>query len=176
MSVYKTLDDLIADLLVREGGYVDHPDDRGGPTNMGITLATLVSYRGRPCTRGDMRALTIHEASSIYKDMYWVKPGLFSLALDPLTQEMLFDTAVHSGPHRAVRLLQSSLGLKDDGVIGPKTRSKVQHTKAPVLAAGYIAARVMFLGRIITNNPSQAVFAAGWMKRMAEFINMIPEA
>ena len=170
------LQTLISALLVREGGYVDHPADNGGPTNMGITLGTLSAYRKAPCTKHDVMVLDDVEAREIYQERYWVEPGFFTLDISPVVVEMLFDTAVHSGPRRAVKLFQASIGVHADGHLGPLTREKAQTLTDTRMAAGFMAARVAYLGRIISKNHSQAVFAAGWMHRMAEFINRIPQA
>lgn len=169
------LDRLILDLLVREGGFVDHPADRGGPTNFGITQAVLAAWRGSPVDRHDVRTMHRDEAMQIYRHQYWEKPGFHRLTLDPVVIEMIFDTAVHSGTHRAVMFLQEAVGTKEDGVLGPVTLAAATSIPQLLLASRYIAARTAFLGRLISRNKSQAVFAAGWMQRMAEFIESIAE-
>ena len=168
------IDSLIAALLVREGGFVDHPADRGGPTNMGITLPVLASWREHPVNASDVKSLSREEASQIYRYRFWEKPGFALLELDPVVEEMIFDTAVHSGPARAVMFLQECVSTRQDGILGPITRAAAAAVPQPRLAARYIAVRTHFLGRLITRSPSQAAFAAGWMKRMAEFIETIP--
>jgi hypothetical protein len=70
----KTPDEMIDDILAREGGFVNHPADRGGPTNFGVTQATLASWRGREATIDDVRSLTIDEARDIYRTKYYVGP------------------------------------------------------------------------------------------------------
>lgn len=163
-------------LLEREGGYVDHPADRGGATNMGITQGTLSDYRGYPVTKDDVRDLSRAEAAEIYRKKYWYEPGFHTLGHSHVFQEMLFDAAVHHGPARAIKLLQSALMLKADGIIGPQTRGAVNSMTDLHLCCAFMAARVSFIGSIITKNHSQAVFAAGWANRMAGLIKMIPVA
>gem|GEM_PF-6374819 len=63
----------LAHVLASEGGYVDHTKDPGGATNMGITLATLQEWRGRPIAKTDVRDLTRDEAAAIYRAKYWNK-------------------------------------------------------------------------------------------------------
>jgi lysozyme family protein len=165
---------LINRLIEREGGYVNHPDDHGGATNMGITLKTLSSWRGAPVSEEDVENLTRDEASDIYYRMYWLDPGLYTLDRGVLVEDMLFDAAVHHGPRTAISMLQRVTLAEPDGVMGPRTREAANRYPDAVLASAYLGERVAYLGRIITNNPNQAVFAAGWMNRMKGFITQIP--
>lgn len=167
------IDEMIDALLVREGGYVNHKADKGGPTNMGITQATLSNYRGKPVSIDDVRNLDEAEARAIYRQNYWIAPGFDALGLPPLAQEMLFDAGVNHGPKNAVKQLQSAVGVPADGIIGPMTRNAIAGADAERLPARMIAERVEFFGRIITRSPSQAVFAHGWMRRCKEFIERL---
>lgn len=97
---------VIEGLLVREGGYVDHPNDRGGPTNYGITQAVARAYG----YDGDMRDLTRGMAINIYSQRYWYEPGFSQVAsINEKVAEELFDTGVNMGPGIASRFLQQSL-------------------------------------------------------------------
>ena len=161
---------LIQDVLRREGGYVNHSADRGGPTNMGITIATLSGFRGYPCTQEDVMLLEEAEAYLIYEKLYWINPGFHTLDLDEDTAELVFDIGVHSGPNRAIKMLQNSLGVVADGVIGPVTRSAAAQAVSLVLFHDILAQRLVFIGRLITKDPSQAAFAHGWLRRLSEFL------
>lgn len=77
---------------------------------------------------------------------------------------------MHSGPKRAVQWLQAALGVTADGVIGPKTREALAAADQGVLYGKVLGQRLRHLGRLITNDPRQSAFAAGWMNRMAEFV------
>jgi lysozyme family protein len=150
---------------------VNHPADRGGPTNFGITAQTLGAWRrlGRPATTAQVQALTEAEARAIYRQRYLTGPGFDAITHPPLLQ-LLVDSAVHSGPRRAVQWLQSALGVTTDGVLGPKTRAALAQTDQAVLYGKVLAQRLRYLGRLITDDPRQSAFAAGWMNRMAEFV------
>lgn len=170
------IDILINRLIQREGGYVDHPDDRGGPTNMGITARTLAAWRNQEVFEQDIADLSQEEAESIYLYEYWIAPGFAGLDLSPVLNEMVFDAAVHHGVYGATRLLQTAAKVRVDGKIGPVTIKSVQKTRPIELAGAFMSQRVSLIGSIITRQPSQAVFAHGWMNRMGEFIKMIPAA
>lgn len=162
------IDDLIDRVLVREGGYVDHPSDRGGPTNMGIMHQTLAAWRGRPVTESDVRDLTKDEARAIYRVNYFTKPGL-DIVPDSATQELLFDYSVNAGPAAAVKALQKAVGTIADGVIGPVTRQYVRAvTNWEAMFYRIKCIRAEHFIRILAT-PSQSVFANGWANRLAEF-------
>lgn len=163
------IDDLIKRVIEREGGYVDHPADRGGPTKYGITLATLHEWREVPVGASDVQALTMEEAAIIYKSRYFMKPGLDAVT-DPEVQELLFDYAVNSGPGAAVRALQTAIGVTADGSFGPVSKAALaQIINMPALFYRLKAERYESLLRYIGRDPSQAVFAAGWSNRLDQF-------
>lgn len=107
-----------------EGGFIDDPDDIGGATNLGVTMETLASERGHPVTVADVKALTVAEASAIYLKSYW-NPAHCGDLPDGVDL-MVFDAAVNSGVARAIRLLQSAVGVTDDGAFGPATLAAVK--------------------------------------------------
>ena len=163
-----TSEDVITEVIRREGGYVDHPSDRGGPTHYGITLKTLAAWRGQPVTEDDVLALTETEARQIYRREYIERPGLDQIA-DPLLRGLLVDYAVHSGPRRAIEELQRVSGVTVDGKLGPQTLSAVAVKGAESLRRGVLRARGRYLARLLSD-PSQRVFAAGWLNRLMEFV------
>jgi lysozyme family protein len=123
------VDPLIDEVIAREGGYSDHPADKGGATRWGVTEAVARAHG----YRGDMRAYPRSEAVAVYRRIYWDRPGLAEVAQHaPKIAEELFDTGVNMGPAIAVGFLQRSLnalnrGQKDypdiavDRRIGPGT-------------------------------------------------------
>jgi len=165
------IDAILDEVLRREGGYVNHPADRGVPTKFGITAKTLGDWRrlGRAATSQEVAALTSEEARCIYRQRYVTDPGFEAITHEPLLA-VLVDAGVHSGPKRAVEWLQTALGVSADGVLGPRTRTALQQADPVALYRLVFAARLRFLGRLITNDWRQAAFAAGWMARMAEWV------
>jgi lysozyme family protein len=164
-----TPNEIIDGILVREGGFVDHSADKGGPTKYGITQATLADWRGKPVSAEDVRTLTENEAREIYREAYITRPGFLGIENGAI-RALAVDCAVNHGVKRAVQLLQEAAHVFTDGVFGPNTRDAVNRMTAAVLYRRLCAARVRLYGQIITKNPTQAVFAAGWANRVAEFI------
>jgi len=163
-----TADLILDEVLRREGGYVDHPADRGGPTHRGITMATLSAWRKRPVTREDMQALTETEARAIYHRQYIEQPG-FDRIVDPLLRGLLVDYGVHSGPRRAIQDLQRAARVTVDGVLGAETLGAVAAIGAEPLRRAVLRARGQYLARLLSD-PRQRVFAAGWLNRLMEFV------
>ncbi len=163
-----TADAILDEVIRREGGYVDHPHDRGGPTNFGITMRTLAAWRGRPVTRDEVRDLTEDEARAIYQRQYLSRPGFDQIA-DPLLRGLLVDYGVHSGPMRAISDLQRAARVTVDGVIGPQTLAAVAAVGAESIRRAVLRARGEYLARLLSD-PSQRVFAAGWLRRLMEFV------
>lgn len=167
-----TDEDIVTDILRREGGYVNDPADAGGPTMYGITQATLAEWRGKPVTTKDVAALTEKEARDIYMDRYLIKSGLTLILSDPIRAAVV-DMAVNHGVYQAVRSFQRVLGVKEDGIIGPVTLGKMDDMSERSVLAHLAAERVRLYGRIISSKPDQARFAAGWLNRVAEFVEAL---
>ncbi len=106
------IDHLIEELIKREGGYSNHPADRGGPTNWGITQAVARAHG----YAGEMRALPREEAAAIYRRTYWLRPGIDRVAhRAPKVAAELFDTGVNMGADTAVGFLQRALNALNRG-------------------------------------------------------------
>lgn len=151
-------------MLQSEGGYVNHPADRGGATNRGVTQLTYDTYRrihGLPIQ--DVRQLTEEEVQAIYSKGYWQTTSCDHLPWP--VNLVVFDCAVNSGPLRAAKMLQQELGVVADGAIGPKTLAAVAAVDPIQLATRYLDRRDEFYGAIVKGNPSQSVFLKGWLNR-----------
>lgn len=106
-------------LLVHEGGFVNHPEDPGGMTNLGVTKQVYEDYVDRQVDEEEMRALTKKDVAPIYKKKYWDR-----CKCDHLKSGIdwaVFDWAVNSGTARPAKAIQKICGASPDGVIGPKT-------------------------------------------------------
>lgn len=160
-----TDDDIIAGIIEREGGYVDHPLDKGGPTKFGVTLAALSRYRMTSVSAEDVKQLSVTEAKALYRQDYIVRPG-FDLIEDERLRSLVIDAGVNHGTEAATRMLQKAVGVAVDGVFGLNTANAVKKASPTKLWLCMMGERLSFYGRIITNKPDQAVFAHGWMNRM----------
>lgn len=146
-----------------EGGYVDHPKDPGGCTNLGITRATLERWRREPTTCDDVRALTLAEARGIYRAHYW--NAVMGDALPAGIDLAVFDFAVNSGRRRSVQVLQRQLGVEDDGVMGPVTLAAVHAVDhLNTFLVQFQHSRMEFLRGLET----WAEFGAGWANRVVD--------
>lgn len=164
-----TVDEILDDLMRREGGYVDHTADRGGCTKYGITRETLTIWRGGVITCADVQALTEVEARDIYKAIYIEQPRLHVIADDQL-RSLMIDYAVHSGAYRAVRALQIAVGVLPDGKLGPRTEAALAAADVSLVYRSVLRDRIGLIASILQRDTSQRVFAAGWVRRLAEFI------
>ena len=163
------IDKMIGDVLRREGGYVDNPNDRGKATNFGITQATLAAWRQRPVTADDVRNMAEGEARAIYLSRYLTEPRLDRIH-DPYVLALAFDCAVNHGPHRVIRWLQQAVGVVDDGVLGPVSEVAINTAEPVRLYQRLLARRIVFYGEIVSRDRSQAAFILGWLRRVAEFV------
>ena len=113
-------DKCLKTILHHEGGYVNHPKDPGGETNLGVTKRVYQEHGGTK----DMKDLLVEDVAPIYKKGYWDKmkgddlPGGLDLCV--------FDFGVNAGPGRAAKFLQQMIGTTVDGGIGPNTLAKVE--------------------------------------------------
>ena len=183
-----TVDQIAAQIVAREGGYVDDPDDPGGATKHGVTLATLrrlgldKTLDGR-VDKADVKALTRADAQRIFVEHYFRAPRLAELptALQP----SVFDMYVNAGAN-AVKLLQRlvarmGFACEDDGVVGPQTLRAVREAALAAprhIADAYGIARRNYYYSLGDTRPASRKFArrrdggkGGWITRAEEFIS-----
>jgi lysozyme family protein len=156
--------DAINKVLQHEGGYVNNPADRGGPTNFGVTQKTYSDFIGHQASIDEIKNMPIGNAITIYKKNYWdVIQG------DKIKQyaiaAAIFDQAINRGHVAAVKQAQRVLGLSQDGKMGPVTLAAINATPDTSFIPKYISESITAYKTIVANNPSQAVFLNGWLKR-----------
>lgn len=160
-------------ILKREGWptYTDHPDDRGGPTKGGITLLTLRSWRGQPgLNEKSLKDLSHNEALLILYRRYVSCNGIDKLSNTSLKYQII-DNSVLSGPFLAVKDLQKSVLVKQDGIIGPITLDAINKKGHDVVNRQLAINRSLRLAKFVQKNPKQLVFLVGWLNRCLSFIN-----
>lgn len=152
-------EEAIKHVLSSEGGYTDDPNDVGNWSD-GKLKGTKFGISARAYPDLDIKNLTREEAVRIYKRDYWDK---FNVEVLPVKIRLhFFDVCVNSGYSRAVKLLQSSLGLVVDGIIGNKTKAKLPE----VSIEKYAQARSDFYISLAINKGSNFTFLKGWLRRV----------
>jgi len=153
-------------ILKHEGGYVNHPSDPGGMTNLGVTKRVYEEWVGHDVDESVMRSLTIDDVAPIYKRNYWdkVKGDELPSGLDLC----VFDFGVNAGTGRAAKYLQSIIGATADGAIGPRTIKLLgdyldKHTVED-LVEHYQADRQSYYERL----KHFETFGRGWTRRVNE--------
>ena len=167
-----TFDDALDHVLDMEGGYSDDPEDPGGPTNKGLTLADLTRHRGialttsnRDALIGELRTISDTDVRSIYATAYWRESGC--PALPPWLALFHFDTAVNMGTGTAIRMLQNVLGVEIDGEVGPETTAAAA-TAAPVPTLDAYAGLRRQRYRSLSTFPR---FGRGWLNRTSRTLD-----
>jgi lysozyme family protein len=174
MDVTRMIDEVIG----REGGYSNHPADRGGATRWGVTEAVARAHG----YRGDMRHYPRDEAVAVYRRLYWIRPGFDRIAaLSPAVAAELFDTGVNMGPEVAAGFLQRALNAlnrneKDyadiavDRRVGDRTVAALAgylKTRGKVGEAVLLKALDALQGerymRLAEQRPANEAFLYGWL-------------
>jgi lysozyme family protein len=152
-------------LLHHEGGFVNHPKDPGGMTNLGVTKAVYDKWIGREATEQEMRDLTPEDVAPIYKKNYWdrVKGDDLPSGVD----WACFDWAVNSGSGRPAKALQRCVGATPDGAIGPMTLRAVADNEPKRLVEGVYTQRQKFYEDLKTFE----TFGRGWTRRNKETLD-----
>jgi lysozyme family protein len=149
-------------MLKSEGGFVNHPSDPGGMTNLGVTKATWENWVGRESDEAEMRGLTPEKVEPLYKNKYFdaVRGDELPMGLDYL----MFDFAVNAGAGRAIKTLQTAVGVTPDGGFGPMTMAAVQAVDPVELIERFSQAKEDFYRSLTTF----ATFGKGWLNRVAD--------
>ena len=149
-------------ILHQEGGYVNHPRDPGGETNLGVTKRVYEEWGGNK----NMRDLTVEDVAPIYQVNYWLKAKCDEL---PSGLDLaVFDWSVNSGVGRAAKKLQKMIGTVADGGIGPNTLKTldeyIEHHGLEQTIKNYKNIRQAFYESLSTFS----TFGRGWTRRNDE--------
>lgn len=164
----------IPDTLVREwlerifgheGGFTQNPADKGnwtgGKVGAGKLHGTKFGISAAAYPDLDIKSLTMAQASDIYQRDY-LRPIGAGRFRDGVAFQLV-DTAAHSGPKTAVKLLQKAIGVADDGFVGPVTLARLAELSESDVIMLVLAERIDFLARL----GNFVTFARGWMRRIA---------
>ena len=165
----KNYDKCLQAILHHEGGYVNHPKDPGGETNLGVTKRVYEEWGGTK----DMKDLLVEDVAPIYKKNYWDKIKADSL---PSGLDLcVFDFGVNAGPGRAAKYLQGQIGTIPDGGIGPNTLAKLEEylkfTSIEQAIKTYQESRQDYYEQLSTFSS----FGRGWTRRVQETTKMALE-
>ena len=149
-------------MLKSEGGFVNHPSDPGGMTNLGVTKATWENWVGRASDEAEMRSLTPEKVEPLYKKKYW--DAVRGDELPAGISYLCFDFAVNAGAGRSIKTLQTAVGVTPDGGFGPMTLAAVQAIDPVELIEKFSQAKEDFYRSLGTF----ATFGKGWLNRVAD--------
>ena len=147
-------------VLKHEGGFVNHPKDPGGMTNLGVTKKNWEAFLDRDVTESEMRALTPEIVKPFYKRNYWDK--IRGDELPAGVDYAAYDLAVNSGTGRAAKYLQEIAGVPADGMIGPKSLEAIKECSPEEMVETLCDKRMDFLKGLGTFE----TFGKGWTDRV----------
>ncbi|MFZ6012722.1 MAG: glycoside hydrolase family 108 protein [Bacteroidota bacterium] len=160
-------------LLRLEGGYVNHPLDRGGPTKYGVILSVWQEHGHDKDGDGDIDAedikkLSEDDARYIAKKIFW-DYFLADLILNQSLAEFIVDWGYNSGRKTVAKIVQRLVNVTVDGIVGPQTITAINCADQEMLFNTLKIERKVFLNNIIKRKPDQIVFYDGWMNRVNSF-------
>ena len=171
-------EDSIGYVIAKEGGYVDHPRDPGGPTFWGISLRFLQSEGIDIDGDGDsdvddIRAMTPEKAKAIYKEKFWDSIKLDKID-SPAVATRILDMVVNMGIKRGVKIAQRAYNaikgdgetrLKVDGKLGPKTRKALNSSDSVEMMASLREHHEQYYRELVKERPDLECFLDGWVNR-----------
>ena len=147
------------EVLKHEGGFVNHPKDPGGITNLGVTKKTWQEWVGHEVSADDMKALKPEDVKPLYHNRFWDACKCDDLPTG--VDYCVFDTAVNSGKVRAIKFLQSVVGAVPDGAIGPITIASANNKGSRLIIEQFCDKREAFWRSL----PTFETFGKGWLRR-----------
>lgn len=162
MADYK---DIVPFILRWEGGFVNDPDDSGGATNLGVTIATFREFYGQDKTTSDLLHMTMGQWEHIFKKGYWDKI-LGDAIRSQGVANIIVDWCWMSGTKRVIKRIQKILRVKSDGIFGPMTLAALNASEPRNLFLVIKSARVDYYKEIVGINPRNRKFLKGWLNRL----------
>lgn len=156
---------LIPFILKWEGGFANHPDDKGGATNKGITIATFRHFFGSGATVEQLKAMTDEQWETVFRKGFW-NPFKGNEIRNQSIANICVDWAWCSGATTAIKQVQRLLGVAADGVVGNITLGAINNADPEKLFEKIKSARLAFVEAIVKRDASQQVFLKGWRNRI----------
>lgn len=155
----------------KKKGFSNHPNDTGGATMCGITLKTYTRYRqlkGRSePTVTDLQYITLNEWLDILRKFYWDKMRADEI-LNQSVANLCVDNVWGSGTGY-IKQIQIVLGVKPDGIVGPKTLAAINNANQKELFYKLVEKRRVFYLNLTISRPANKVFYKGWINRLSDF-------
>lgn len=151
-----------------EGGYSNHPNDKGGCTMKGITLSTFKQYYGKNKTCADLKNIQDGEWLYIFEDGFW-NPCKADEIKNQSIANIIVDWAWHSGTKTVIKKIQKILDVEIDGIVGKQTINAINSSDQESLFNSIYNERKTYYHNICSKNPSQKVFLKGWLNRLEDF-------
>ena len=169
------INDILHKIAVAEGGFVDNPIDRGGPTKYGVTLKTLQRYN-KGAVLNDLKNMDVEKAKEIFLNNYFIKPKIDKLP--EFLHYIMLDMSINHGPINAVKILQNALIkygyiTEPDGYLGPNTNKIAEEACDSLndnVLITIVNTRNDFYKNIVINDYSQKIFLKGWLNRSNKFM------
>lgn len=163
------LEPLAQFILSYEGGFVNDPHDSGGATNKGITIATWRQQGYDKDFDGDidvddLKLISDEDATEILRKYYWNRWQADMILSQPIAN-MLVDWVWSSGSY-GIKIPQSMLGVKVDGIVGPETLAALEEQNAANFFSRLKKRRIGFIVSICYNDPVKRRYYKGWLRRI----------
>jgi len=150
-----------------EGGYVNNPNDKGGATNKGVTLALYRSYYGVHKTATDLKNISDTEWTHIMKSEFWDKMKADAIKNQSIA-ELCVDWLVNSGASK-IKNIQKIIGTDADGIVGAKTLAAINNVDQQKLHFKIKCARAQYFEACVIARPVNICFYDGWINRLCNF-------
>ena len=172
-----TIDQIIGEVLIREGGFVDPVGEGEESRKFGISHTLLSEYYGRAAFKYEVETLSEEIARDIYERNYYIAPRINNLPRG--IQAFIFDSAISHGTRRAIKLVQSVCNqagytpeLSEDGTMGPNTRRGAEWAEGAmgtIFLLALIEERRNFYRIITVAEPAKQVLLAEWLAKLDKF-------
>ena len=160
-------------ILKWEGGYVHHNNDKGGATNKGVTYKTWESYCnkvGKTASLTTLRNMSNKEWLEIFREHSW-EPWCADKIVSQRVANICADWSWMSG-RKVIKRVQKLVGVKDDGIVGPKTLAAINGHSEDALFGQIKELRKKFYENIVRKDPTQQIFLKGWLNRLEDLARL----
>lgn len=168
MTLMADINKLVPLILKWEGGFANHPYDKGGATMKGVTIGTFRHFFGAEKTVEDLKRITNEQWTEVLRECFW-KPWKADQIKNQSIANICVDFAWGSGCIKSVMKVQKAFGLTADGKVGPITLAVLNGEDAERVFETIKNERLRYVEAICKANPTQNIFLSGWKNRINDF-------